>query len=525
MQLTIKKRLIVVIGGLTLLCVLVGFTGLYGVRQSNAGLKTVYEDRTVALEMVSRIDRLLVADRLALARALAHSEPAYRAAQSAAIEKNAAEIAQTWEAYMGTYLTPDERALAKKFGSDRQRMLNEGWLPAVAALKEGNVERARQIASHLDTLLPAVAQEINDLRTLQVAEALKEYTLAQQGYQRLQTIIVLAIIISAVMGLMMGSAMVRRLYRDLGGEPGYAARIVRGIAGGDLTGEVTLRPSDNRSLLFAMSGMQANLVRTIGGIHEAVANIANASSEIATGNLNLSSRTEQQAGSLEETASSMEELTSTVRQNADNARQASQLAASASDIASKGSAVVAEVVSTMSDINASSEKIVDIISVIDGIAFQTNILALNAAVEAARAGEQGRGFAVVAAEVRTLAQRSATAAKEIKSLIGASVEKVDIGTRLVGDAGATMAAILSSILSVADIMSEISAASREQTHGIEQINQAVVQMDEMTQQNAALVEQAAAAAGSLQQQASELAAMVGQFKTKGGDTAPRLTAW
>jgi methyl-accepting chemotaxis protein len=239
--------------------------------------------------------------------------------------------------------------------------------------------------------------------------------------------------------------------------------------------------------------------------------IAAASSQIASGNLELSSRTEQQAGSLEETASSMEEMTSTVKQNADNARQANQLAISASEVAVKGGAVVSQVVDTMDSINASSKKIVDIIGVIDGIAFQTNILALNAAVEAARAGEQGRGFAVVASEVRNLAQRSAAAAKEIKILIGDSVEKVDIGAKLVDQAGSTMQAVVESIKSVTDIMGEITAASQEQTSGIDQINQAITQMDQVTQQNAALVEEAAAAAGALQDQAGSLAQVVSVF--------------
>ncbi|MDE2389249.1 MAG: methyl-accepting chemotaxis protein, partial [Betaproteobacteria bacterium] len=240
--------------------------------------------------------------------------------------------------------------------------------------------------------------------------------------------------------------------------------------------------------------------------------IATASGEIASGNSDLSQRTEEQASSLEETASSMEELTSTVRQNADNARQANQLAAGASEVAVKGGTVVGQVVQTMSSINESSKKIVDIISVIDGIAFQTNILALNAAVEAARAGEQGRGFAVVATEVRTLAQRSAAAAKEIKELISDSVVKVEDGTRLVDEAGATMDEIVNAVKRVTDIMSEISAASQEQSSGIEQVNQAVTQMDEVTQQNAALVEEAAAAAESMQDQTQALTQAVSTFK-------------
>jgi methyl-accepting chemotaxis protein len=249
-----------------------------------------------------------------------------------------------------------------------------------------------------------------------------------------------------------------------------------------------------------------------------------ASGEIASGNADLSSRTESQAGSLEETASSMEELTSTVRQNADNARQANQLVVNASEVAVKGGAVVGQVVSTMGSIKDSSRKIVDIIGVIDGIAFQTNILALNAAVEAARAGEQGRGFAVVASEVRNLAQRSAAAAKEIKGLIGDSVEKVDAGSKLVDNAGATMEEIVTSVKRVADIMAEITSASQEQSSGIEQINQAVSQMDEMTQQNAALVEQAAAAAQSMQDQAVELSRAVSIFKLDAGEQPAAIAA-
>jgi methyl-accepting chemotaxis protein len=301
-----------------------------------------------------------------------------------------------------------------------------------------------------------------------------------------------------------------------------AMKVAGLVAAGDLTYNIQIHSTDEvATLLRALQTMTENLQEIVTQVRSGTDSIATASSQIASGNLDLSGRTEQQAGSLEETASSMEELTSTVKQNADNARQANQLAISASEIAIKGGSVVSEVVATMSSINASSKKIGDIISVIDGIAFQTNILALNAAVEAARAGEQGRGFAVVAGEVRDLAQRSAAAAKEIKALINTSVENVDVGTKLVDQAGSTMEAIVNSIQRVTDIMGEITAASQEQTAGIEQINQAIMQMDDITQQNAALVEQAAAAAAALEDQAVSLVNVVSVFKTLTGVSSRR----
>ena len=292
-----------------------------------------------------------------------------------------------------------------------------------------------------------------------------------------------------------------------------AVDIAKRVAAGDLTSRIVVSSNDETGqLLNALKDMNNSLTELVGKVRQGTDTIATASSEIAAGNMDLSSRTEEQASSLEETASSMEELTSTSKQNADNARQANKLASSASDVAVKGGAVVSQVVSTMGSINESAKKIADIIGVIDGIAFQTNILALNAAVEAARAGEQGRGFAVVASEVRSLAQRSAAAAKDIKGLINDSVEKVDAGTRLVDQAGASMSEIVDSVRRVTDIISEIAAASEEQTAGIEQVNQAIGQMDEVTQQNAALVEQAAAAAESLQDQSTNLAETVSAFK-------------
>ncbi|WP_330218758.1 methyl-accepting chemotaxis protein [Thiobacillus denitrificans] len=334
--------------------------------------------------------------------------------------------------------------------------------------------------------------------------------------ERMLTITLVLVLVALVAASAIVYWLVRHIMKQLGGEPAYAVEIARAISGGDFSRSVTVEKGDTSSLLFSINAMRENLTGTIGDIRHATETIATASSQIAAGNLDLSSRTEEQASSLEETASSMEELTSTVKQNAENARQANQLVVSTADVAVKGGKVVSQVVDTMASIKDSSRKISDIIGVIDGIAFQTNILALNAAVEAARAGEQGRGFAVVAAEVRNLAQRSAGAAKEIKSLIEDSVGKVDAGGKLVDEAGKTMDEIVTSVKRVTDIMSEIAAASQEQSAGIEQVNQAIGQMDDVTQQNAALVEEAAAASESLQDQAGKLAEAVSVFKLESG---------
>ncbi|RZI39953.1 methyl-accepting chemotaxis protein [Herbaspirillum sp. HC18] len=327
----------------------------------------------------------------------------------------------------------------------------------------------------------------------------------------------------AFVGIFLNGAVllvIRSLNKTVGGDPADAADVARRIAAGDLSEPVHIKPGDNTSLLYAMKTMQESLLKIVTKVRSGTDAITVATDEMSAGNLDLSARTEQQASSLEETASSMEELTSTVKQNADNARQANQMAVQASEVAGKGGEVVAEVVNTMSAINDSSRKIVDIIGVIDGIAFQTNILALNAAVEAARAGEQGRGFAVVANEVRTLAQRSAAAAKEIKVLIDDSVDKVHTGSALVDRAGATMQDVVESVKRVADLIGEIAAASQEQNSGIEHVNQAIAQMDQVTQQNAALVEEAAAAAESMHKQAGDLHEAVQVFKLDNQHTSP-----
>jgi methyl-accepting chemotaxis protein len=337
-------------------------------------------------------------------------------------------------------------------------------------------------------------------------------------YMQLLKYLLAIVLIGSVVSIAM-IAIIRSVRRGLGGEPEYAGVIAEMIADGDLTQAVEVRGGDEHSMLFSMGRMQRTLASTIARIRGGTEAITVAAQEIAAANDDLSGRTEQQAASLEETASSMEELTATVKQNADNARQASQMAGSASEIASDGGTVVRQVVDTMHNISTSSKKIVDIISVIEGIAFQTNILALNAAVEAARAGEEGRGFAVVASEVRSLARRSGDAAKEIKQLIEHSVQQVEDGESLVERAGTTMESVVQAVQRVSDIIGEISAASEEQSSGIEQVNRAIVHMDEAVQQNAAMVEQAAAAAKSLEEQANELRAAVNVFRVTKPDAA------
>ncbi|MBX9869265.1 MAG: methyl-accepting chemotaxis protein, partial [Burkholderiaceae bacterium] len=380
------------------------------------------------------------------------------------------------------------------------------------ALDNKREEAIAKMNTECRPLLAALVKVAGEYSSYANEQSIKLVEAAAAEYTAQRNYLILGILLALSAAVTAGVMITRSLLRALGAEPVELCEIVGRVADGDLTTKLNLRSNDTVSVLAAVGRMQSSLTRVVSTVRTDAESVSNASAEIAAGNNDLSSRTEQQASSLEETASSMEELTSTVKQNAENARQANGLAASASNIASKGGAVVAQVVDTMDSINESSKKIVDIISVIDGIAFQTNILALNAAVEAARAGEQGRGFAVVAAEVRNLAQRSAGAAKEIKGLIDDSVERVRAGTKLADEAGTTMSEVVDSVRRVTDIISEIAAASQEQTAGIEQINQAITEMDNVTQQNASLVEEAAAAAESLQGQAGNLVHVVSVFK-------------
>ncbi len=411
--------------------------------------------------------------------------------------------------------TENERAILKRVHEHHAALLEPLNRSIELGLQNKAVEATKALIDEVRPIQRKLMGELGDLAALEDKLSAEASASARASYEGAQRLMIMLGIIAVLAGVVTAMFITRGLTHQLGGEPATAVEVASRIASGDLDVQIDVQAGDKQSLLYAMKNMREKLADIVRNVRSGTDTIATASGQIAAGNLDLSSRTEQQASSLEETASSMEELTSTVRQNAENAGQANQLAINASEVAQRGGTVVSEVVQTMEQINESARKIVDIIGVIDGIAFQTNILALNAAVEAARAGEQGRGFAVVATEVRSLAQRSAAAAKEIKSLIGDSVDKVESGSKLVAQAGSTMDEVVSSVRRVTDIIAEISAASQEQSAGIEQVNQAITQMDQVTQQNAALVEQAAAAADSLQEQAGSLSEAVSVFRVSG----------
>ena len=525
-NLTIKTRLIAVLAFLVFELI-VGFAiGILNLNKANGALEQMYSDRLLALADLDDVGRLLTLTQLNLVRAT-QPDAQNVAATMDRVEANVKRVSARWAKYMDTEMLPQEKTLAERFGAERKVFLEQGMEPAIAAIRAQDTARAVQIVNgDMWRLFEPMNRTINELVEMQQKTARADYEESQRTYQLVLAVCVAGLAFGVVVATVLGWLLVRAIVLPLQA----AVKIAGGVAQGDLTQKIDVRSNDETGrLMAALRDMNDSLVEIVTRVRAGTDNIATASNEIADGNLDLSSRTEQQAGALEETASSMEELTSTVKQNADNARQANVLAGSASEVAGKGGVVVSQVVETMGAINASASRIVEIISVIDGIAFQTNILALNAAVEAARAGEQGRGFAVVAGEVRSLAQRSAAAAKEIKILIDDSVDKVHHGTALVDQAGATMTEIVQSVSRVTDIMAEITAASQEQTAGIEQVNAAIIQMDQTTQQNAALVEEASAAAQSLQQEAATLARTVGAFRIaeapqRASVPAPKVTA-
>ena len=415
---------------------------------------------------------------------------------------------------------PDERASLERIKAVEARAMPLA-AKAIAARKAGDIEAARQLM--LGQVKPAFVEwlaAINQFIDLEEGMSQAESAKARSTARGFQAFMLILLSAALVAGVVLATLITRSIRGALGAEPDEVKHVALAVDRGELYHEVTLRHAGNarrQSIMEALAEMSGNLRNTVSEVRDAAAGVATISAQIAAGNSDLSARTEDQAASLEETASAMEQLTATVKQNDGHAREANQLARNASDIAKQGGAIVEEVVDTMAAINTSSRKIVDIIGVIDGIAFQTNILALNAAVEAARAGEQGRGFAVVATEVRSLAQRSAAAAKEVKQLIDASVNNVEAGTRLVERAGETMEQIVTSVQQVTDVMGEISTASHEQSVGIEEVNKAIALMDQVTQHNAALVEQASAAVATLQEQAVNLNQAVGVFQLEAPD--------
>jgi methyl-accepting chemotaxis protein-1 (serine sensor receptor) len=505
---SIKTRLIAVICLLALELIIGAAVGLVSLSHANRDMNSLYEDRLVRLGQLDKIVRTLNLNQLALAESLTAPEAARAMLEE--IEHNNKVIDEKWHAYLATNLTEEEARLAKHFASTRDDYLAKVFNPAVAAVQASDLPKATQLVDgKMNELFKPVRQDINGLIKVQLDSAAQLNKDSRETYALVRTVCLAGMSLGLLVAAVVGTLLVRGIVAPLN----EAVRLANAVACGDLTQEVSVRSRDETGrLMQALKDMNAGLVNVIGQVRGGAETIATAAGQIAAGNLDLSSRTERQASALGETACSMEELTSTVKQNAGNASQANALAGSASSVASKGGAVVSQVVETMGGIHKSSRKIVEIISVIDSIAFQTNILALNAAVEAARAGEQGRSFAVVAYEVRILAQRTAAAAKEIKTLIDASAEKVEAGSRLVDQAGATMSEIVDSVTRVTDIMAEITTASHAQTAGIEQVNEAVNQMDQTTLQNAALVEEASAAAQQLHDQAEHLAAAVGTFR-------------
>ena len=514
-QMKVGTRLIAAFFCVALMGASVAGIGIFNMGKIDAMAGQMYHNELLGLSHIKEANIALIKVGRARSNFLLATTTEERATRQADIARFIAASKDSLTKAQPLFVTPAAKELFARFAAVEAQyitvMTQALSLAATEPLAQRSAElvgllnQTRQHADELDGMLEKLSLQ-------KEARAAAAAAQASGVYQASRSFMIALVLGSMAAGLALGVLITRGLTRQLGGEPAYAVKIAGAIAEGDLTVDIRTASHDNASLLFAMKAMRDKLVGIVSQVRSGTDTIHTASSEIAQGNLDLSSRTEEQASSLEETASSMEQLTSAVRQNADNARQANALAGAASDVAGKGGAVVGQVVQTMESINASSRKIVDIISVIDGIAFQTNILALNAAVEAARAGEEGRGFAVVASEVRNLAQRSASAAKEIKTLIGDSVEKVEIGSRLVHDAGKTMDEVVTSVRQVADIMQEITAASAEQSAGIEQVNQAVLQMDQVTQQNAALVEEAAAAAESLQDQAQILTDLVGVFR-------------
>ncbi|KIF83805.1 methyl-accepting chemotaxis protein [Noviherbaspirillum autotrophicum] len=529
-NMSIKYVILSAVGVLIAITVAVGALGIYTTSHAVALLEGASLRDARQQAMIGNIMLRMEVNRSQVLQALQHS-PATEYAKMhdhplsvhfTAVAQNTHALRKDWDEFFASLQTEEAKALVKNWYEKSNKLGIDSVTDAAKAIEEEKWDDAEKIL--ITQINPGYKNGQEAYLQLQDFLGKRGRANAAKAHEDITSqnyLMIGAILLGAVFAIGAALLLLHAIIKPLQ----QAVGVARKVAQGDLMNAVE---TDSRNefgqLLHALRDMNASLADIVGQVRSGTDTIATASTQIASGNMDLSSRTEQQASALEETASSLEELTSTVRQNADNARQANHLAKSASEVAVTGGAVVSQVVETMGAINESARKIVDIITVIDGIAFQTNILALNAAVEAARAGEQGRGFAVVATEVRNLAHRSAAAAKEIKALINDSVEKADNGSKLVDQAGTTMHDIVHGIRHVSDIMEEITAASQEQTAGIEQIHRAVSQMDQVTQQNAALVEEAASAAQSLRDEASGLAHMVRVFKLAERQAAPARPA-
>ena len=510
--LTIAQRLCLAFGLMALLMAAILAFGYHSLGASDDAIRTIYEDRTVALRQLGSIRYLATRDRVLLTDAASHGDDQRAARRLAEYTANRQVAAAEWKSYMATYLTPQEAALAKQSTATMGPYVEEALAPVARAVAEHRYEDANTLVDAAISPKSAPMQaDLDKLIQLQVRVAQQTYDESiarnRRALRSMLALGALALLASVAATVLI----VRRIIGQLGAEPHDLSAAADRIASGDLA------PSQGReaatgTVLASMEAMRASLNEVVRTVRAGVDGVATASAQIAQGNLDLSARTEEQASSLQQTAASTEQLSGTLRGSAQNAGEAARVAAEATSVARQGGQAVAEVVHTMEAIQQSSRKISEIISVIDGIAFQTNILALNAAVEAARAGEQGRGFAVVATEVRNLAGRSADAARQIKTLIAASVERVDAGASQVSTAGRTMSELVNRVEHVGQLVAEITSATSEQSQGVSQIDSAMQQLDQTTQQNAALVEEAAAASQSLQEQANRLAASVAVFK-------------
>jgi methyl-accepting chemotaxis protein len=511
-NMSIRSRLFATLAVLSGVLVLVGFTGFTGTRTANEGVRTMFEGRLLPGAWMHEVLKLHRKSLEAVELAAIKQDAGSAREAAAIVAANSKQIGAIWARVAARGASEKEQAVMDRFG-ERSSMLLASMDSAVAALHTNRLADVERLLLESGRPKYEELNEIGDeVQAAQIEAAEHDWKASQAEFKTQLAFILAASAAGMLIAAVLGLALVRSIVSALNAAVGVADRIAKGQLDNHIESS---RGDELGQLLVSLRTMDGKLVEIVNNVRHTADSVGGAARELSQGNDDLSSRTQEQASALEETASSMEEMTATVKQNADNARQANQLAAGAREQAERGGQVVHRAIDAMGEINTSSRKIADIIGVIDEIAFQTNLLALNAAVEAARAGEQGRGFAVVATEVRNLAQRSASAAKEIKDLINDSVNKVQAGSELVDESGKTLAEIMESVKKVTDIVAEIAAASEEQSAGIEQVNNAVAQMDGVTQQNAALVEEASAASKAMQQQADKLVQQISYFKTRG----------